>query len=171
MTRLSIAVALLVCVILPASAFGAETIGYVDMQKVLEGSKLGQRLQEQLRSEFEPRGKIMAEEEKEIRQLQQSLERDGALMSADQVGKQEAEIKTRIEAFQKEANAIQQEIMKVQQEKGREVIEPARESIKAVAKKKGVAMVVEPGMTGLLYLDETLDLTPDVIKHLDANAK
>jgi outer membrane protein len=155
----------------PTHASAADVVGYVDMQKVLEESKLGKRLQEQLREEFEPRGEEMAAEEQEIRKLQQSLERDAPLMSAEQVSKQEADVQKRIEVFQEKANAIQQEIMKVQQTKSREIIGPARDSINAVAKKNKVGMVVEPGMSGLLYIDESLDLTAEVIKHLDANTK
>ena len=171
MTRSSIVLALLASLILPTHAFAADSVGYVDMQRVIEQSKLGQRLQEQLREEFEPRGQALAQEEQEIRQRQQTLERDGPLMSADQVSKEEAEIDTRIKAYQEKATALQQEIMKVQQEKGREIIVPAKDSINAIAKKKKVGMVIEPGMSGLLYVDETLDLTSDVIKHLDDTTK
>jgi outer membrane protein len=171
MARPLLVVALVLSAILPTQALADSVVGFVDMQQVLEESKLGKRLQEQLRTEFEPRGQTMAEEEQSIRKLQQTLERDGPLMSADQVKKNESEIETRIEEFQKKANAIQQELMKVQQEKSREIIGPARDSIKAVAKKNRVSMVIEPGMSGLLYLDESLDITADVIKHLDANTK
>jgi outer membrane protein len=171
MFRFTLAVALALSIMVPTHAVAADVLGYVDMQKVLEESKLGERLQNELREEFGPRGEEMAAEEQEIRKLQQSLERDAPLMSAEQVSKQEADLEKRIEAFQEKGNAIQQEIAKVQQTKSREIIGPARDSITAVAKKQKIGMVVEPGMTGLLYLDETLDLTPDVIKHLDANTK
>jgi outer membrane protein len=171
MTRLFLVVALLVSVILPTHAFAADTMGYVDMQSVLEKSKLGQRLQDQLREQFEQRGQAMAEEEQAIRQRQQTLERDGPLMSADQVSKEEAEIATNIKAFQEKAGALQQEIMKVQQEKSREILGPAKDSINAVAKKREVGIVLESSMSGLLYVDKSLDLTDDVIKHIDANAK
>ncbi|QVL49961.1 MAG: OmpH family outer membrane protein [Thiocapsa sp.] len=171
MSRIALVLLLALFIIVPTHALAADVLGYVDMQKVLEDSKLGKRLQDQLREEFEPRGEEMAAEEQEIRKLQQSLERDSPLMSTDQVSKQEADVQKRIEAFQEKANGLQQEIMKVQQTKSREIIGPARDSITAVAKKNKVGMVVEPGMSGLLYLDEKLDLTAAVIKHLDANTK
>ena len=171
MSRSALLVALALFIGVLTHALAADVLGYVDMQKVLEESTLGKRLQDQLREEFEPRGQEMAAEEQEIRKLQQSLERDGPLMSADQVSKQEADVQKRIAAFQEKANGIQQEIMKVQQAKSREIIGPARDSISAVAKKNKIGMVVEPGMSGVLYLDEKLDLTAEVIKHLDANTK
>ena len=170
MTRSSLLLAFLL-LLAPVWALASDAVGFLDMQKVLEDSKLGQRLQDQLRAEFEPRGQAMAEEEQAIRKLKQDLERDGPLMSAEQVKKTETEIEKRITAYQEKGNALQQEIQKVQQNKSREIIEPARKSIDAVAKKKKLGMVIEPGMSGLLYVDQTLDITVDVIEHLDANTK
>ncbi len=61
--------------------------------------------------------------------------------------------------------------MKVQQEKGREIVTPAREAVNAVAKEKKLGMVVERGLSGLLYLDESLEITAEVIKEIDAKTK
>ncbi|QIK38159.1 OmpH family outer membrane protein [Caldichromatium japonicum] len=149
----------------------ADAIGIVDMQKVLEESKLGQRLQKQLRDEFEPRTKDFAAEEREIAQMQQALNKDRPLMSKEQIAKREQEIKDRIEAYQKKIMPIQQELMKAQQEKGREILEPARDVLKTVAKNKKLGMVLERSTAGLLYVDDTVDITAEVIKQLDAKTK
>ncbi len=171
MSRSRLALLLVLFLALPLPALAAAPIGFVDMQKVLEDSKLGQQLQDDLRVEFEPRAKTLAEEEAAIRELQQALERDGALMSNDQVKKAEGEIQTRIKDYQEKGNDLQQDLMKVQQAKSREIIQPARDSINAVAKKRGLGMVIEPGMSGLLYIDDALDITGDVVKHLDSKTK
>jgi outer membrane protein len=163
--------ALIAVLSLPVQAAANDGVGFVDMQKVLEESKLGQRLQQQLRDEFEPRTKSFAEEEREIAQMQQALAKDKPLMSNDQVAKKEQEIKARIEAYQKKTLPIQQELMKAQQEKGREILEPAREALNTIAKKKKLGMVFERSVGGLLYMDEGLDITADVIKQLDSKAK
>jgi outer membrane protein len=156
---------------LPFATLEAASLGYVDMQKVLEQSTLGKKVQEELRKEFEPRAQELGKTEAEIRQLQETLARDSALMSADQVKKKEAEIKQRIEAYQKAGGALQQEVAKVQQQKGREVMAPAQKAVDAVAKQNKLPMVVERSLTGILYLDPGLDITDDVIKHMDASAK
>ncbi|MBK1724475.1 OmpH family outer membrane protein [Thiocystis violacea] len=171
MTRLYLFVALMLSIALPVQAASTTSVGYVDMQKVLEASTLGKRLQEQLRKDFEPRAKVLGEKERDIQKMQQELARDKPLMSKDQVAKKEKEIKSQIEAYQKEAMPVQQELMKVQQEKGREIIAPARKAVDAVAKKKKMGMVLERGLAGLLYIDESLDITADVIKQLDATTK
>ncbi|BCU07414.1 OmpH family outer membrane protein [Allochromatium tepidum] len=171
MSRPLLFAALIAALSLPVQAPANEGVGFVDMQKVLEESKLGQRLQKQLRDEFEPRTKGFADEEREIARMQQALAKDKPLMSNDQVAKKEQEIKARIEAYQKKTLPIQQELMKAQQEKGREILAPAREALNTVAKKKKLGMVFERGVGGLLYMDEGLDITPDVIEQMDAKTK
>ena len=156
---------------LPLATLEAASLGYVDMQRVLEESALGKKVQEQLRKDFEPRAQDLGKTEAEIRQLQESLKRESALMSTEQVTKKEAEIKQRIETYQKAGGALQQELAKVQQEKGREVIGPAQKAVDAVSKQKKLSMVVERNLAGILFLDPGLDITADVIQHMDANAK
>lgn len=165
---LALALALAAPLALPARA--AE-IGYVDMQRVLEQSKLGSRVQAELRTTFEPKAKPLADEEQAIRQLQETLARDAALMSKDQLAKKEATIKTRIEAYQQTAAAFQQELAKAQQEKGRQVMGPAQKAVDAVAKRRKLNLVLERSMAGIVFLDKGLDITPEVIGQMDAAAK
>jgi outer membrane protein len=155
---------------LPGTA-QATDIGYVDMQQVLEKSKLGSRVQAELRKDFEPKAKPLGDEEQAIRQLQATLAKEAALMSKEQVAKKEAEIKKRIQAYEKTAGAFQQELMKAQQEKGREVLGPAQKAVDAVAKQKKLSVVLERSMAGIVYLDQGLDITDEVVKQMDAGAK
>lgn len=156
--------------VLPVSAFAVD-VGYVDMQQILEKSKLGAKVQAELRKDFEPKAKPIGAEEQELRQLQESLKRDAALMSKEQVAKKEADLKQRIQAYEKTAGAFQQELMKAQQEKAREVLVPARKAVDAVAKKRKLGVVLERNMAGLVFLDPGLDVTDEVIKQMDAAAK
>ncbi|MBK1642428.1 molecular chaperone Skp [Chromatium okenii] len=171
MMRLLILITLSLLMTLPVLAANTTGIGVVDMQQVLEQSKLGKRLQEQLRQEFEPKTRQFAEEEKEIQALRQAFERDKALMSKDQAEKQEKQIVARIEAYQKKTQPLQQELVKVQQTKGREIVTPAREAVNTIAKKKKLALVIERGQAGMLYLDPAADITAEVIEELDTRTK
>lgn len=149
----------------------AEGIGYVDMERVLQESALGKAAQARLEERFGARQQPFAEEAEAIRRLQQTLERDKPLMSKAQVGKSEAEIKTRIEKFEAQTADVQKEIMAAQQEEGRKLIPPAREAVQSVAKQKKLAVVFEANASGVMYLDEAADITDAVIGALDAKAK
>jgi outer membrane protein len=169
--RTSLVPTLALALALPLALAQAADIAYVDMQKILEQSELGKKVQEELRKQFEPKAQTLGKEEQEIRQLQEGLKRDAALMSKDQVAKKEGEIKKRVETYQKQAGAVQQELMRAQQEKGPQILGPARKAVDAIAKKRKLAMVVERSQAGIVFLDETLDITAEVVKQMDAGAK
>jgi len=156
---------------IPSRAADAINIGYVDMQEVLEKSKLGQRAQATLKEKFGPKQEEFSKEEQSIRQQQQTLERDKPLMSKDQIKKKEDELQKAIESFQKTAGTTQQELLKEQQKLGQAVVGPAREVIQALSKEKKMSVVFERQQAGLLYIDGALDLTKEVIKRLDDRAK
>jgi outer membrane protein len=149
----------------------AQTIGYVDMQQVLQESKLGKQAQEKLKEKFGPKSEEFAKEEKAIAQQKQALERDKPLMSKDQIKKKEDEIQKKIEAFQKSAGGIQQELQKEQQKLAQAIVGPAQEAVQALSKEKKMGMVFERGQAGIIYTDSALDLTKEVIKRLDEKSK
>jgi outer membrane protein len=155
----------------PGLAADAANIGYVDMQQVLEKSKLGQRAQETLKSKYGPKSDEFAKQEQGIRTQQQTLDRDKPLMSKDQIKKKEEEIKKQIETFQKEAGGIQQEIAKEQQKLAQAIVGPATEVVQALSKEKKMGAVFERQQAGLIYIDSALDMTKEVIKRLDERAK
>jgi len=161
-----VAIFSLLGVLLPAGAI-AEGIGYVDMERVLQQSALGQAAQARLEERFGERQRPFAEEEMAIRRLQQELERDKPLMSRAQVEKREQEIKERIAKFEEDAGALQEELLKAQQQEGVKILKPAREAVVAVAQERDLTAVLEPSQAGILYLAEDADITEAVIDAMD----
>lgn len=149
----------------------AGDLGTVDMDRVLQESKLGQDAQAQPEARFGDRRAPLQEEEIAIRQLQASLERDRPLMSTAQVEKKEKEIAERIQAFEKAFTELQKEVITAQQEAGQNIIPPAREAINVVAKKKDLATVFEKSQMGVLFVSDRIDITAAVIKQMDAATK
>ncbi len=147
----------------------ASKIGYVDMQRVLEDSDLGKAAQANLQERFSGEQQTFAREEAEIRQLQQTLERDRPLMSAAQVEKTEQEIATRIQQFEEAFAKIQQQLARAQQQEGQKILQPARDAVISVAKQRKISAVFEANQSGVIYLDDDGDITDDVIKAMNAN--
>jgi outer membrane protein len=152
-------------------AADAATIGYVDMQQVLQESKLGKQAQAKLKEKFGPKSEEFAKDEQAIVQQKQTLERDKPLMSKEQIKKKEDEIQKKVDAFQKTAGGTQQELAKEQQKLAQAIVGPAQEVIQALSKEKKMGMVFERTQAGILYTDSALDLTKEVIKRLDEKAK
>jgi outer membrane protein len=147
------------------------SIGYVNMQVVLDKSKMGQEAQDALKQKFSGRQQKFAEEDQSIRRLQETLKRDQALMSQTELDKRKAEIQERISKLRQEAGKAQQELVQEQNKLGNAILGPTQAIITALAKEKQVSAVFERRQSGLLYIDEGLDLTAEVIRRLDSQKK
>ena len=157
-----------ILLMIPVSAMGSGSIGYVDMQVVLDKSKMGQQAQQLLKEKFAGRQQEFSEEEQAIRRFQQTLARDQALMSQEELDKKTADIQERLRTFQQKTAQAQQELLQEQNKLASQILEPAQAIIAAVAKGREVSAVFERRQSGLLYVDEALDLTAEVVKRLDA---
>jgi len=149
-------------------AAGPKTIGYVDMQQVIEKSKLGQQAQRTLRKKFKGKQQELANEQQSIRQLQETLDKDKVLMSKEELNKKTAAIRKRRKTFQQQVAKFQKELAQEETRLANRVLEPAPAIIAAVARDKRLSAAFERQQSGLLYIDKGLDLTAEVVKRLDA---
>jgi Skp family chaperone for outer membrane proteins len=95
-------------------------------------------------------------------------------MSKAQLENKETEIKTLIEAFEKDFAVVQEKVAKIQQEEGQKLMEPAQNAIAAIAAEREISAVFEvgtfdPNRAGMLYFEEgaEVDLTQAVIDALN----
>jgi outer membrane protein len=155
----------------PLPAADAVSMGYVDMQQVIEKSKLGQEAQANLEEQFAKPQEELAKEEQAIRKLQETTGRDAALMSQAELDKRKAELEERVMILQRNAAAAQQKLSQEQVKLGAGIIKPAQEIIAELAKEKKLSAVFERNQSGLLYIEDGLNLTDEVIKRLDARSE
>jgi len=167
MQRLAILLALLALAV-AAQAADPVAIGYVDMQQVIQQSKRGQAAQSALEKKYEEPQKKLGEEEQAIRQMQQKTSRDAALMSQAELDKRSAELRERVQKFQQEALATQQELGKDKAKLGGDIVKAATEIVAKLARERKLTAVLERSSSGLLYIQDALNLTDEVIKRLDA---
>lgn len=156
---------------LPALAAGPVTIGYVDVEQLLKESDMGAKALKALEEKYGPQQREFAEEELAIRELQQKLARDQPLMSQAELDKRKGEIQKRVQEVQKKAAAFQQEVSQEQSKAASEILKVAQKVIADVGKKKKLAAVWERSRSGLLYIDDSLNLTGEIIKALNARTK
>jgi len=159
---------LLAAVCAPLAAAEPITIGYVDMQRVIEESKLGKQAFAALQEKYAEPQAALEKEEKSILQLQQSLAREGALMSQAELDKRKAEFQERVNQIQRKAAMAQQELSQDQAKLGGGIIKPAQEIITELGKERKLTAIFERSQSGLLYVEADKNLTDEVIKRLDA---
>jgi outer membrane protein len=151
-----------------AQAANPVSIGYVDMQRVILESKQGKAAQSALEKKYEAPQKQLGEEEQAIRQIQQKTSRDAALMSQAELDKRSAELQGRIQKFQQQALATQEELGKDKAKLGGNIVKAANEIIAKLAEERKLSAVFERSASGLLYIQDGLNLTDEVVKRLNA---
>jgi outer membrane protein len=159
--------------IAPLSATEAAevSIGIVSMQKVLDDSKKGKEVQKKFEQAVSGEKKEIEKREATIKKAQEDFARDQATMSEEQRIKKQREIKNQVSDLQQFANEAQEKMNAKRVDLLKTVIEPAKEIVNKVAKDKKINIVFERSESGLIYVDDSVDLTPEVVKRLDAGTK
>lgn len=153
----------------PAQSADSIKIGYVDAQKVLDDTKAGKKAKADMEEFVKSRQKIIDLDETEIKQLQDDLSRQTAVLSQDARREKEETLQKKVMEYQKRAGELNKEV----QEKKKEVLENFNKNlegiVKKVAEKGGYAIILDRNAEGgvLLYAKDSLDLTSDVVKEFE----
>jgi len=144
-------------------------IGFVDAQKVLDNTKAGKKSKESMEEFVKSRQKIVDLDESEIKQLQEDLNRQAAVLSPDARREKEEALQKKVFEYQKRATDLNKEV----QQKKKEVLDQFNSDLESVVKKVadrgGYAYVLDRNAEGgvILYAKGTFDLTDEVVKEFE----
>jgi outer membrane protein len=159
-----VAVPLLLAVSLFSQGAFAETkIGFVDTVKLMEAAPQAKSAQSKIESEFSPREKELVSLQREIKEQEDKLSRDGTVMSESERTKLERDIlakrrdlKRAQEEFRDDLNIRRNEVLaKLQKE--------MYEAVVALAKDEKYDLIFSQGV---VYSSDKVDITEDVLKRL-----
>ncbi|MCP4994619.1 MAG: OmpH family outer membrane protein [Gammaproteobacteria bacterium] len=153
--------------VLSFSVFSSE-MGYVDIQQVVDGTKIGQGAKARFQNMVKAEQKRLKSEEAALEQMRKNYLRDQAVMSDKQRADEEAKIKTRLGVYQKMVADAKKKVGQQNAQVGEELLKPAGKIIEQLAKEKKLKVVFTRRQAAFLYLDESINLTGEVIKRLDA---
>jgi len=164
--------------LMATSAMAAgEKIAFVDTQTVFDKTKLGKQYQGIVREYYESRKKILDLDADEIQKLQEDYgKQKQAKLLTDKAQKEKEEtISHKISDFQKKREEFSGEISKKNEELSNEFNQQMIVVLKEIVKKEKVALVLSKTINVLskaevpsvLYGDDDLDLTNQVITEMD----
>ena len=152
------------------SAAEGMKLGYVDLQEVVKSSKVGKAGLAELEAFKDTRQKEISTKEKELLKAKQEFENQQFTLSdsvkkekSDQIDKMETGLKRLLEDSDKELRDRRNQLLSRMQNEILQVI-------KAVGKEKGFSMIFDKDV-GMLYGDDTLDVTKLVIERYDTSSK
>lgn len=146
-------------------------IAIIDFQRILDDSRAGKAAQEsinqqgrQMESELKAKGDA-------LEQMKEQLQKDALVMSKETREEKEREFRIQINDFRES----QQEFAKKAREMQIRAMGKIRQEIdtlaKAYAEEKGFTLMIEKQEAGVIYAPAQLDVTDEIIRRYDAQAK
>ncbi len=144
------------------------TVAYVVLQRIANESADGRVATTRIQALQQKRAAELNEKNKQLTGLQQKLEKEGSVMSANaaaELQKQIERITVDIQRFTQDSQAEVQELQQTLQAEFQGRLEPV---LQAVAQEMGLQFVFNGPDAGLVWADAALDISSDIIRRLDS---
>lgn len=166
MTR-SVLIALMALFAPLGAVYAQAKIAVVNVPRLLEEAPQAKRAMQALRDEFAPREREIVQAQKDLKAREEKLQRDGAVMAESERRNAEKDLRE----GQRELNRKQQEYLEDVNLRRNEEIgklqRSLREEIQTFARSGNYDLVVGD----FLYVNESMDITPQVLSALQARDK
>ncbi len=162
--KLLISIFVILAFSLNANAEGVPKIGAVQVLKVLEKSPQYKVADGALNKEFEPRSKILIAEQKKIKDLEDKLAKDSAIMSESEISKMERNILEKRRDYKRNQDEFREDLNFRRNEELAKIQKLIFEAIQKVSKANNYDLVLSEGV---IYASSKTDMTELVIEHLN----
>ena len=150
-----------------AAAAAEMKVGVVTLDRLMQESPQGKAVAEALQSEFGEKQRELVSQQKTLRELEEKLNRDRAVMSEQERADIEERARTLQQRYQRRLQEVEDDY---NSRRGKELGNLQRvivREVQAHAKEGGYDMVIG---AGVLWASPAADLTPAVLKRLEALA-
>jgi outer membrane protein len=147
-----------------AGAAAAEyKIAFVEVPRLLRDAPQVEAVRNKLKQEFSRRNDDLVAQQQQMRQLQEKLQRDGAIMSDSETKRLERDIVSRQRKLKAAQTEFQEDLSLRQNEELGKLRRVIGEVIVEVAKEEQVDLVLE---SGVVYASDRADITDKVLQRL-----
>jgi len=151
----------------PAVASAEVKVGFVNTAKLLEESPQARAAQQALESEFLPRQRELADQQKALQEKEEKLKRDAAVMSEADRSKAERELRDGQRDLARRFNELQEDANLRRNEEFAKVQRSLLQEVQTYARANGFDLIVSDGV---LFASPTVDVTAQVVSALKAKS-
>ncbi|HCE67312.1 MAG: hypothetical protein A2X82_12705 [Geobacteraceae bacterium GWC2_55_20] len=153
------------------SVFAADVkLGYIDMQRALNGSEAGKEAKEQLAARVKKYQDEINVKQDDLKKLKDELEKQGMLLSESARASKEKDYQNKLKDFQRFTKDAQDELQGKDEEFTRKILEGMEKVIQEYGRKNGFTFIFVKNES-MLFVDDKSDLTEEVLKLFNANRK
>lgn len=156
--------------LLGAGAVEAQTlkIGFINSQQILAGSADAAAAQQRFDEEMQGYQAEVQQLEEELSGMQQRLQQQQLTLSPEARTNREQQLQTKLQEYQTRTNQLQQ----LADQRRAELIQPVMDKItaiiEAIREEGQYSLILDVAAGSIISADSTLDLTPEVMRRLDA---
>jgi len=162
---------MLICALVGAlgGVASAQKLGVMDLHKALNETSQGKKAKAKLETSFKDKQKQLDAKGKELKELNDDLERQRAILKPEALAAKEHELEQRYLALQDTYMKLQQDFAKQEAQLTKEIFQSAKKIIDDIATRDGYTMIFEKTESSVLYAGKGLEITDEVIKRMNAD--
>jgi len=146
-------------------ALGQVGIGFVSLDRILREAPAAQEAQKKLEKEFSQRGQELSRVADQLKQMQDSLEKNAVTMSESERQRREHELSDANRDFQRRQREFNEDLGQRRKEEFEKVIERANRAVRQIAEAEKLDVVFQNEQ--VVWASNRIDITDKVIKALD----
>ena len=154
---------------LPALAQSTAKVAVIDVERILLESAKGKRALEELEALRKQKTDQMRTMQEEIQQLRTRLQEGSLSLAEDRIAELRKQAEDKMIAFQRFQDDAQRELTKKREEVLGSIEKEVFPVINAVGEEGGYTMIFNKFNSGLVYADEAIDITAEVIERFNAS--
>jgi outer membrane protein len=147
----------------PAGAAQDLKIAVIDPNRIVEESPQYEEARQTLSSEVADREADLLDQQEAVDRLEEKLERDGALMSEEEVKRLQNDIRARKRRLRYAKAEFQEDFALRQSELRTKLVKQVEEVVRRIAKEQDIDLIVSEGV---VYFSERIDISADVVERL-----
>lgn len=145
---------------------GATKIATMDLKKVLEASKVGQVAQATVRQKFEEYQAKLSKKEEVLLALKDDIEKKRTVWSEDVRNQKERDFKRGVQDLDEESKYANNDMKDFEKKQIEPLLKELDGIITEYGKAQGLAVILDT-TRGVVYQDETLDISAKIAAELD----
>jgi outer membrane protein len=146
-------------------------IGSIDIQRAVNECRAGKEAKRNLTLEVEEFQRLVAEKQKELREMRETFEKQGLLLNPEARATREKELQAKMRDFQRWGEDIQNEMNQKRAEMEKTIFIGLQKVAQKVGAEEGYALILEKNENIVLFSSKSTDITDLVIKAYDAQKK
>jgi len=169
MKKMTVFLITLLLVVVPCSARALDKtkVGVIDMQKFQQESKKFQKIRIDLKKKFETLQKKLDKEKADLAKLEEEFKKQSMMLSLDAKEDKKKEVERKRRYYKYLYTEYTQEMKDAELDARKKVGKEVEKIVGKMGEEGGYAMIFERQAPGLIYYDDSLDITEKVVKAYD----